>query len=101
MTTIALEPDLPLSLSDEPTFEGLVSSESGKTSSTLALRFLRKFARRRSPVKLVYRGLCEIRATSNVVRLEPAPFPPAPAGARRHANLFQPFGQTDDRARSV
>ncbi len=60
-----------------------------------------KFARRRAAVELVYRRLREILASGNVDGLQPAAFPPAPAGARRHANLLQPFGQTDDRAFAV
>ena len=63
--------------------------------------FLGKLTRRRATVKFVYRRLRQILATGDVDGLKPAPFPPAPAGARRHADLLQPFGQADDRARAV
>lgn len=48
-------------------------------------------------MEFVNRRLCQILATGDVDRGEPALFAPAPHRAGRDADLFHPFGHADDR----
>ena len=62
---------------------------------------LGEFTSNGTTMEFVNRLLGQILPASDVDGLEPAPLTPAPRRDGRDTNLLQPFGKTDDRARSV
>ena len=58
---------------------------------------LSEFSRRSATLKFVNGVLGKILPTGYVDGLQPTFFPPAPSSAMGHANLFEPFGKTDNR----
>ena len=60
--------------------------------------YLSKIASNGTTIEFINSFLGEILPTGDVDGLEPAFFTPAPCGALSHTNLFQPFGETDNRS---